>query len=278
MLFPLLVPRKRYVSRERFILKKENGKSNRPCRQDYCCRTEGTYPGDLAISAVFYPETGHTVAIVLGCSERILEEFAGRIENSEDSFAHPLLLFGILIEIEKKRHLRLVDEKVFHLLRRVRVLSQMTKISSTSEITRENYSVDLWIEVSRLRIALGAWQQELAKIDEHISLLEGGVLARPTSDDAASASSRNTDASTTETLGPGLWRESAMAAGRRMQKRLREIKTEYDLKIQECTMVLDGMALSTQLVCPRISRKISVALERAGCWMLTRSPFRRVCE
>ncbi|KAK0643841.1 hypothetical protein B0T16DRAFT_416705 [Cercophora newfieldiana] len=122
----------------------------------------------------------------------------------------------------------------------------MNKISSTSEISSENYSVDLWIEVSRLRIALRAWQQELAKIGEHISMLERDVLARPAVDDAASSSGSNTDVSTA-TLGPSPWRESAIVAGRRMQKRLREIKTEYDLKIQECTMVLDGMALSTQL-------------------------------
>jgi len=150
--------------------------------------------------------------------------------------------------VEKKRHLRLVDTKVFHLLKRVHVLSHMNKISSTSEISSENYSVDLWIDVSRLRIALRAWQQELTKIDEHIAMLEQDVLARPTIDDAVSSSGSNTDGSTTATLGPNIWRESAIVAGRRMQKRLREIKTEYDLKIQECTMVLDGMALSTQLV------------------------------
>ena len=167
---------------------------------------------------------------------------------------HPLLLFGILIEVEKKRHLRLVDTKVYHLLKRVHVLSHMNKISSTSEISSENYSVDLWIEVSRLRIALRAWQQELAKVEEHIAMLERDFLARPAVYDAASSAGSNSDGSTTGTLGPNLWRDSAIAAGRRMQKRLREIKTEYDLKVQECTMVLDGMALSTQLVCPNASR------------------------
>lgn len=43
------------------------------------------------------------------------------------------------------------------------------------------------------------------------------------------------------------WRMLAVEAGRRMRKQLGDIMREYGHKIGECTMVLDGMALSAQL-------------------------------
>ncbi|KAK0724959.1 hypothetical protein B0H67DRAFT_569202 [Lasiosphaeris hirsuta] len=203
----------------------------------YCCRTPSTWPGDLAVSAVFYPDTGFTAAVVFGCSHDIAEEIAGRIDNAEDSWNHPLLIMGIIAEIEKERHFELVKKRVFRLLQRVRAVSNSARISSTSEMTKENYSVDLWIEVSQLRSALEAWKAQLIKMLEHIGELERELWVV----------SENRLADSTSTLTPNLRQLIAKETGRRMQRRLKEILCEYDQKIRECTMVIDGMALSTQL-------------------------------
>lgn len=117
-----------------------------------------------------------------------------------------------------------MQQRVFHLLQRVRALSRSGSqhISATSALVGENYSVDLWIEVWQLRTALEGWMGELRKVeagcDEVVQLL--GLK---------------------EEWGDG-------ETGKRIQRRLGEIRGEYEGKIRECSMVIEGMALSAQLV------------------------------
>lgn len=216
---------------------------------DYCCRTPGTWSGDLAISAVFYPDTGYTAAVVFGCADSIADEFAGRIRNGEEAWTHPMFLFGLLAEHEKERHKDLVDQKVAQLTKRVYALSKFQRISPETEINNEHYSVNLWIEVSQLRTAMEMWKKELIKMIDHIGELEREILI---SSEPKQCESPFAESATT--LGEKTWQVSAKEVGRRMQKRLREILCEYDGRIRECTMVLDGMALSAQLVSKVLDR------------------------
>ncbi|KAK4235368.1 hypothetical protein C8A03DRAFT_46484 [Achaetomium macrosporum] len=148
---------------------------------------------------------------------------------------HPLILPGILAERERERHMKLVQQRVFHLLQRVRALSKGggRTISATSELVREEYSVDLWIEVWQLRTALEAWMVELGKMDGCCSRL-----------DALIAGKRGSGSGSGSGAG-GSW--NLVKTGRRIQKRLREIRQEYKVKVKECSMVVEGMALSAQL-------------------------------
>ncbi|KAK4221269.1 hypothetical protein QBC38DRAFT_377429 [Podospora fimiseda] len=224
----------------------------------YCCRTSGVTAGDLAVSAVFNPVTGFTSAVVFGCSpgtdgpgrppDNAVEEFAGRIFNSEDAWTHPMLIIGILVEIEKLRHFKDVEKHVFDLLLQVKAMTKTATISSTSELAQENYSVENWISVSRLRIALESWKVQLTKMHDHISELEREYLTE--AEDCSSPQSTGRGSfSSTSTAVPDekSWKQSAQETGRRIQKRLTEIMAEYDEKIRECSMVIDGMALSAQL-------------------------------
>ncbi|KAK4160434.1 hypothetical protein QBC43DRAFT_325516 [Cladorrhinum sp. PSN259] len=231
----------------------------------YCCRTSAATPGDLAVSSVFYPETGFTAAVVFGCSDDIADQIAARIDNSEDAWTHPMLVIGIVAEIERARHLELVQRRVFNLLEQVRAINTSEAISSTSELVKETYSVDLWISVSQLRIALETWKIQLAKMDAHITELERDILSgsdsfgeqaiQPNNQRSSamrqglqhrdSFSSQASEATITDDS--ELWKLSARKTGRKIQKRLREIMSEYDEQIRECSMVIDGMTLSAQL-------------------------------
>ena len=135
---------------------------------------------------------------------------------------------------------------------------------------RENYSVDLWIEVSQLRMALQGWRVELGKLDGCAEVFEGLLVGQE--EGVVRDDERGAGTGTGMGMGMGMgkhkrqdsgvdvefeeerddkkicWRASAVEAGRRMRKRLGDIMREYDQKIGECTMVLDGMALSAQLV------------------------------
>src|SRR6516162_8446292 len=105
----------------------------------------------MAVSSVFYPKTGFTAAVVFGCNKSMRLSMSASIENSEDASTHPLLIIGIMAEIERERHFKLVTDRVFQLLERVYAVSNTDQISATSKIHREHYSVNLWMKVNQLR-------------------------------------------------------------------------------------------------------------------------------
>ena len=144
-----------------------------------------------------------------------------------------MLIMGILAEIERERHLKLVQDLLFNLLQRVRSLSYAGTVSTTSMLTKEDYSIDLWIRVNQLRIQLRTWKKQLSKMQDHILELEKMLKEDPRyrKDEGRS------------------WRHRAVETGRRAHKRLAEILSEYEEKVQECSMVIEGMTLSAQLVC-----------------------------
>ncbi|KAK4185069.1 hypothetical protein QBC35DRAFT_440184 [Podospora australis] len=199
----------------------------------YCCRTSATWAGDMAVSSVFYPDTGFTAAVIFGCSDEVSEGIAARIENSEDAWTHPMLIMGIIAEIERERHMKLVQEHVFNLLQRVRNVSNAGIVSASSQLSKEDYSVNLWISVSQLSTSLKTWKKQLLRMEEHTGELERDLFG--------------TDKTRTPSTKKDDWKLSARKTGRKIQKRLKEIVNEYEEKSQECSMVIDGMTVSAQL-------------------------------
>ncbi|KAI0127338.1 hypothetical protein BJ170DRAFT_625050 [Xylariales sp. AK1849] len=160
---------------------------------------------------------------------------AARIANLEETCSHPLLIVGILAEVERERHLNLVKSRVFELLQRVYAMSNDEKISETSELHRETISVDSWLKVTQLRTGLESWKVQLLEMITHIDALEIDV------------SRAQFHRSKVDDLDDIDWRPGCVQDGRRIKKRLLEIVCEYVEKIRECTMVIDGVTLATQL-------------------------------
>lgn len=150
---------------------------------------------------------------------------------------------GILAEIERERHIELVRSRIFHLLKRVYAMNNTAQISATSTLDRDNYSVDLWIKMNQLRTGLENWKVQMLKIISHIDEFEDLFL---NNQNCGLGSEKKDD----EIYA---WKPLSKQSGRRIKKRLQEIVCEYDEKIRECTMVMDGMTLATQLVSLPIS-------------------------
>lgn len=207
--------------------------------QVYFFRTSSAWPGDMGASCTFHRNIGFTSAIIFGCDAEMREAIAARIENSEKSSAHPLLIMGILAEVERERHLALVGKQVKNLLQRVYNLSNQEQISQSSVLGAHNYSVDSWISVSQLRSGLETWKEQLQKMISHITELELDIVR---------SSSRTMPEVDLSIPSQGTWQESCVQSGQRIAKRLREIVNEYDEKIRECTIVIDGVSLAAQMV------------------------------
>jgi hypothetical protein len=219
----------------------------------------------VAVSSVFYPGSGFTAALFLGCSKPVTNDIAGRIRSAENSTSHPLLIIGFLAEIERERHVNLVERQVFQLLSRLHALSRPEQISATSTMHGDSYSLKSWIRISELRSELETWKVQLSRMVQHIDELEQDVFIDQSSS-GASASLRSgssvTEVETTvvderdsESLGlrktaseEANWRQHGRDAGRRIKRRLTEIIHEYEQNMRRCTIFIDGLALATQMV------------------------------
>lgn len=214
----------------------------------------------------FHRDCGASSSIVFGCDKDIRESIAAPIENSENASYHPMLIVGIVAEIERERHLKLVDDQVNNLLNRVYALSNEEEISENSELRAEHYPIKPWVRVSRLRKGLVAWKQQLQKMIDHIEKLEKNISERDIEEDESEEFMKETEktdeceeyqsfSNNKSTKARPLsqrWREYTIRAGRRIRTRLLEIVDDYDEKIQECNIVIDGVSLAAQMVGPTL--------------------------
>ncbi|KAH7136283.1 hypothetical protein EDB81DRAFT_902039, partial [Dactylonectria macrodidyma] len=99
----------------------------------------------------------------------------------------------------------------------------------------------LWLEVSRLRLGLGNWQRQLNKMIDHIEELD---TAEFDSDKVPRSGVMQDD----------MKRQQFRESGIRIKERLQELVDEYDEYIRECSHILDGMSLATQLELSHIGR------------------------
>ncbi|KAF7517971.1 hypothetical protein G7054_g13631 [Neopestalotiopsis clavispora] len=215
----------------------------------YNCRTSSKWRGDLAVSSTFERKRGFTKSIVFGCNAETTDAIAARIENFDGSFTHPLIVIGILVELERERHYKLVKSEVTGLLKRVYEISNNNTVSESPETHGQNISIDSWAKVSHLRTGLESWKKQLIKMIAHIDELECQLKRKPSAqtthlevDDTYLVLDSKIAVDTSE------WHSGCIETGRRIKNRLVEILCEYEENIKDCTMVIDGVTLASQMV------------------------------
>jgi hypothetical protein len=171
-----------------------------------------------------------------------MSDILGRIENAEDAVNHPLLLLGIFAEMERERQVELVERSLDDLLSKVLQFGNQQEISINSTIEQGHYSIDIWLKISHIRSGLENWKVQLLKLITHCDELSETYFADPffNGNDAIVMNMAP------EQAAGNLKR--LRRTGQRIKERLLEIIAEYDEKIRDCTMIMDGMTLATQLV------------------------------
>ncbi|KAK9773193.1 hypothetical protein AB5N19_11829 [Seiridium cardinale] len=220
----------------------------------YTCRTTSKWPGDLAVASTFNRNDGFTASIVFGCDKSTRDSIAARITNFDGSCTHPLIVIAILVELERERHHELVKAQVKNLLFRVYDMSNGTKISETSKLAGQNIAIHSWVEVSQLRTILELWKTQLLKMVTHIDDLEcrlqrfgsepRGALSKEFIAKSPKTLCEVDDTCDTHNID---WQTQCSQTGRRIKNRLLEIVYEYDQNIKDCTMVINGVTLASQL-------------------------------
>jgi len=157
---------------------------------------------------------------------------------------HQLLVPGIFAEIELVRHTRLVEKSVVDVETMIFELnfeSGATQGPERREMERRNQAKrNIWLDLTYLRNSLITWERQLWKMATHAEDLVKGFQAPTGPPQCGNAQG--------ESIERRVSSDESTAVGQKIKQRLDVIRDEYDQKIRDCTMRVDGMAMATQWV------------------------------
>ncbi|RKK78665.1 hypothetical protein BFJ69_g5418 [Fusarium oxysporum] len=114
------------------------------------------------------------------------------------------------------------------------------KTNSYQPQEEQEPAVLLWQNISFLRIGLQNWQAQLRKTIDHVDQLHGTDFGLPVAARVPNSQTRL---------------HILQEVGGRLKTRLQDLVDEYDEYIRQCTHIMDGLTLETQLELNSIGRK-----------------------
>ncbi|KAF5557916.1 hypothetical protein FNAPI_5289 [Fusarium napiforme] len=221
----------------------------------YSARTSNAWDGDLAVSATYFPNCRLTFAVMFGCPLSVEAEILTRLETATYEICHPLLVPSMLVEIERRRHLPIIDDTLDEIEARFLELDDpesLQHITEAEKLTRKEAKRSSWLDILYLRNQLMSWNTCLEALYEHTEQLSRttfrdinipSVLKPPSSDDFTIHGDSSSDSGADWNAPIG---ELSLANSAKIQARLREVIKDYNEKIRECTAGFEGMAMTTQ--------------------------------
>lgn len=202
---------------------------------------------DLALAATHFPSCSLTFAVIFGCSLSVERTIIKRLQGAIIEASHPLLVPGIFVELERTRHLEIIEESVGAIEKRITTLaytSQQMEAMASCERDKDNQEKrDQWLDTTYLRNSLTSWNEQLRTMETHMNeLIEGQFPLRNDVHPSTKARRKKKEAR----VDPNKLRMQRI--GIKIRNRISEIIKEYDDKIRDCTMRVDGMAMATQWV------------------------------
>lgn len=173
-------------------------------------------------------ESGLTLAVVFGCSEEQKKEIIRRLDTVDLVNNHPLLLPGLIAELERIRLVGRVDNLLDNFALRA---SADQELDLDMDKTKLATYLKLCYESRDLINQMEADKRQLTKMK---TTKFGNTIA-----------SKNTGEQFPVIP---ISRKRLRLAGQQINARLDEIFSEYSDKINDCKMVIENMSLTMQTV------------------------------
>lgn len=233
------------------------------------------------MTTTHFPASGISYAILFGCPLSVENEIIRRISRIGIAEAsHPLVIPGIFAEIERARHIRTVEQMAEKVEGRMFALDyslseQYNQNLEQERAQRQQDHKDDYLDMAYLKNGLISWKTQLLNMLKQARELETAhdrseqqalmgmhqmtalstlmSLSIPTSnvyDDGNTNDLKSTGLPIYKEAQPVNTMNSVKLrrVGRKVIGRLQAIIDEYDDKIRDCTMRLDGMSIATQWV------------------------------
>jgi hypothetical protein len=132
---------------------------------------------DLALSQTHYPQVGLSLSILYGCDLSTNREVLKRVQTIRGESAHPLLMPGIIAEMELGRQIPIVEADIISV--ETRILELDTAITPHMEAPSPPVALQkrvdkrsAWLDLAYLRNSLVNWNTQLARMADHTDELE----------------------------------------------------------------------------------------------------------
>ncbi|KAK7420958.1 hypothetical protein QQX98_002523 [Neonectria punicea] len=164
------------------VAKIDMGNDNEPSFPAYVynCRTSNAWGNDLALTATYFPHCNLTFAILFGCPMSVEEQMLTRLNQATSEAFHPLLVLGIFTELERIRHIEVVETTIDELETRIQELDPksmgMEFISAAEKAERDQAKRSAWLDTTYLRNQLISWNTHLEKLRHHAEDLNQTVF------------------------------------------------------------------------------------------------------
>ncbi|KAK4119078.1 hypothetical protein N657DRAFT_650634 [Parathielavia appendiculata] len=147
----------------------------------YNCRTSNEWKDDMALAVTHFPKQRLTFALLFGASEDQERSVLARLGRAGPDTAHPMLLPGILVELERKRQMDIADEMIDELEMQIFQLDNETitswKQSVQTTAERNKQKTKAWLDAAFSRNILLATKTVLFSMCRHLD--EYSMLVNP---------------------------------------------------------------------------------------------------
>jgi hypothetical protein len=204
------------------------------------------------LTVTHFPRRRLTFGIFFGCTVATEKQVFNRIIRAKENAFHPLVLPGIFAELERARMVEVVEDTVDEIEGAIFELNSGTTVRENRNTARTDGRPSgirfdrrrVWLNTTFLRSRLQIWKTQLEKLVQNVDELS--------SSDYSSRSMLLSDFGLINGLEQPQYVRVHDAQLKRtgflIKDRLEGIIDEYQEKIEECSMRVDGMAIATQWV------------------------------
>ncbi|KAI1112576.1 hypothetical protein F5Y14DRAFT_442552 [Nemania sp. NC0429] len=264
----------------------------------YTCRSTNAWGSDLAMTVTHFPHCRLSFGALLGCSEPHKKYVVQQLRLAIRQASHPLLLPGLFVEIERKRHHIIFESGVSRLESMIPTLDSGALISQhqPTNDSERHAKQRVYLDMLHLKNGLTTWSQQLNKMLDHARTLtdeyaepwrrvsrqpagescrdsemaSNSALRDPKPDVVASFEDRPDNQSSTNSVGDfGIDQETMVTTNLKIIKRIESILEDYRDKIIECQTRFDGLAMATQLYQGETSMSLALTSSRDSRHMRT---------
>jgi hypothetical protein len=186
-------------------------------------------PDDLAVSVVYAPQTGSIFGVWYGCKTGHIDDLRQRVAQAGSTLTHPLLMIGMLIELERQRVVNQADKLMDQFSLRSEVLEGQpwTPDTDIDGFKAQEY-LALCLQSQSLVAHIQSFKRQTAGVFVQLDELE--TLRQST--------------------GPKSEQDKDMfiKTGHRIRSRLDDVMNELDDTVDNCRMMTETLSVTMQTV------------------------------
>ncbi|KAH7174316.1 uncharacterized protein B0J16DRAFT_181133 [Fusarium flagelliforme] len=151
--------------------------------QVYNIRTSGVWESDLAASTTHFPRYNLTFSIMFGCTLSVEADILTRLGRTTFEMYHPLLVSSLIVELERKRHLFIVEDTIKKVEARALELDNdpglLEGVEEDGRSALRKTKRAAWLDMRYLRNQLLSWSNCLGALDKEASRLNRQAYRKP---------------------------------------------------------------------------------------------------